>query len=276
MIPTAHRFFTSPVEALSAEEEAAFFTALRNGNATFKRTEAGRFHRVNQVLVNHIGSASIGEVLDVGISSGVTTLELVQALTNAGHRPNVTGTDYVLDAFIVPVARGCRALVDSHGHLLQLDLFGHAVRPWQRRLDWLTGMVLLRPVLASAGGALARSALARGSKQPVQLVSPRLASGNDVALVRDDVTRTNEAFKERFDLIRAANILNRDYFEEWVLRRAIANLVAYMSGPGAYLLLIRTIGDGTQHGTLFRMNSNRKLEVVERFGEGSEVEGLTC
>jgi hypothetical protein len=245
---------------------------------TFKKTGGGRFQDLDAALVRHLAEAPpcIGELLDIGISSGITTLELDAALVKAGHALRVTGTDLSLDAFIVPVMRGWRALVDGSGHPLQYDMGGHSVRPWRRRLDWFDGMVVVRSLVNRVGKPRARRSLAtnRIIKQ-VQLLSPRLARRQDITVIRDDVTVENPSLAGRFDVIRAANILNLDYFDTPTLRRALANVTSYLSGPGALLLVARTLADDEHHGTLFQVvEQGDGFRILDRYGVGSEVEAL--
>ncbi|WP_426170250.1 hypothetical protein [Sandarakinorhabdus sp. DWP1-3-1] len=273
MALTASRLFDAPPDAISAAAEADFFTALKGRNNTFKKTGAGRFAAIDAAVIAAIGNDPLDSVLDIGISSGATTIELRDSLQRAGHRPSVTGTDLWIDAWLVPVAPGCRALVDGSGHLLQHDLFGRAVRPWRRRLDYVNGLAVVRATLNRLVIPRVRAALAAGRGRRLRLVSPQLARHADVVVQQDDVTVANPGFAGRFDLVRAANILNRDYFDEATLLRALANVIGYLSGPGAWLLVIRTLANGEQHGTLFRRNADG-MAVVRRFGTGSEVEAL--
>ena len=270
--------FFSLAQPPSARVEAAFFTALKTGNRTFKKTGAGRFSELDAKLVQVLSSVKKrhGELLDIGISSGITTLELADALTAAGHKFRITATDLSLDAYIVDVMSGCRALVDRSGHPLQYEICGRTMRPWRRRLDYLSGMIALRGAANRILAPRARSALAAGHiVNRVRLISPRLEKRPDIAVQEDDVTASNIGFVGRFDIVRAANILNRDYFDEATLRRAIGNVTRYLSGPGALLLVARTHADGRHDATMFEVAADcRSFTVVERFGEGSEVEDL--
>lgn len=278
MVLTATDFFQRPADHVSMDDEAAFFTSLKVGNNTFKKTGGGRFQELDAAIVRQLADSPpiIGELLDIGISSGITTLELDAALVKAGHALRVTGTDLSLDAFIVPIMRGWRALVDSSGHPLQYDIGGHSMRPWRRRMDWFDGMVVVRSIINRVGKPRARRSLAtnRIIKQ-VRLLSPRLARRQDITVVRDDVTVENPAFSGRFDIIRAANILNLDYFDTPTLRAALSHVTSYLSGPGAVLLVVRTLANDEQHGTLFQViEQGDGLRIVERYGNGSEVEAL--
>jgi hypothetical protein len=278
MVLTANDFFNLPSQRVSLADEATFFSSIKVGNNTFKKTGGGRFMALDAALVRYLAGPSprIGELLDIGVSSGITTLDLDAALTTAGHLFRVTATDLALDAFIVPIRKGWRALVDSAGHPLQYDIGGHAIRPWRRRLDWLDGMAVVLWLLNWYAKPRARRSLASNRVvQRVQLLSPRLLRRKDITVVRDDITVENPAFSGRFDLIRAANILNLDYFDTPTLRAALANLTSYLSGPGALLLVARTLGDDDHHGTLFEIvEQGDGFRIVERYGNGSEVEAL--
>lgn len=276
-VQTASAFFATDPEQLTARDEALFFGRLKTGNATFKRTAPGRLRMIDEALVAQLDRAGAGidRVLDLGISSGVTTVELAEALGRSGRSVSVTGTDRALEAFLVDLPLGCRALVEPNGHVLQYEVLGRAIRPWTRRLDYLTGMALARRLVNHMLGPRARARAAqRAIAASVALVSPRLSRSVGVELVEDDVTRSNPHFVGGFDLVRAANILNRHYFDADALERAVGNVKSYLRGPGAWLLVVRTHGDSDHQGTLFRMNEAHGLDVIERWGEGSEVEAL--
>jgi hypothetical protein len=275
-VQTASRFFSIAPERVTAAEEASFFTWLKTGNATFKRTLPGRFRDIDAMVLEKIDAASgsLADILDIGISSGTTTLELLDAARAAGHAPRICATDRSLAARLICWPLGFSALLEPGGHILQYGIFGVPLRAWRRRLDYVTGMVLVQKL---AEWTIGRAARRRGGRD-VALVSPRLAGAKGVELVEDDVTRRNTAFEGRFDLVRAANILNRDYFDAATLRQSATNLMRYMRGDGSWLLIIRTHEDGQQNGTLFRRHG-AELAIVHRFGSGSEIEAVvleTC
>lgn len=278
MILSATEFFARSPAELPHDVEDAFFSAIRNRNRTFKRTYRRRFAQLDRELVEEMRRRLPGgpvELLDVGISSGATTLDLQEALSTIGLRPRVTGTDLAIDGFIVPLGRGCSALSSSDGHALQFTIGKQVLRPWPRRLDWLTGMWAVRPLLVRWLERRLRSAWKKGSStRPVQLVSPRLLQQPGIHVVEDNVLSRRDDFVGRYDLIRAANILNRNYFAAEDLQRAVRNLTAYLAGPGSCLLIVRSLRTGDHHGTLFVLDAQRRLQVLKRFGDGSEIEEL--
>jgi chemotaxis methyl-accepting protein methylase len=74
-----------------------------------------------------------------------------------------------------------------------------------------------------------------------------------------------------FDLVRAANVLNRVYFTPDVLRDMAASLWNRLL-PDGMLLVVRS-RSGFNNGTLFA-RSEGKSEIVARLGEGSEIEDI--
>jgi hypothetical protein len=273
---TASKFFSATPAELDPETEDKFFCAIRTSNRTTKQTASGRFKSLNDKLLARIKGSRIDEVLDVGISSGVTTIDLVEALRGIGAAPLVTATDRWSHGVLVPVGWNCAALLGEDGEVLQLDLFGRAMRSWSRRLDYLTGMALIRYAATAAIGARARRIKqdSPGTCRRVELVTSRLRANPRISLTEDDVLVFNPRFAGRFDLIRAANILNKGYFTPIRLAAALSNLAAYLRGPGAWLLLNRTHPDGKNHGTLFRLDDEGRLRPTDRFGAGSEIEAL--
>lgn len=275
---TAEKFFSTDPRLLTTDVEDRFFTELKTRNNTFKRTASDRFRELDERCVDYFENTGtqLHEVLDIGVSSGSTTLALSDRLAKAGQTPRITGTDVAMTSYLVCVTAWFRVLVDEKGHPLQYELFGRAIRAWERRADYFTGMIILLRLLRAASSQAVRKALHgdRGTLRPLELLSPRLKARINISIEKNDIFQRTSAFEKRFDFIRAANILNHGYFEETILRTALRNVVRYMSGPGAWLLVARSSGTETA-STLFRVSEDgRQLIVVERVCGGSEVERL--
>lgn len=271
MTPTAHRFLNAGPGDISADQEARFFASIRLANGVFKTTGAQRMTAPDRLIADRAAADGLGapEVLDVGVSSGVTTLDLRDALLAAGLRPRIVALDAAVEAQLLDVAPGRRVLQDSSGRDLQYEVFGMAVRPWRRKLDYLTGYWLL------AGVAQMLCGPRHGApRQPLRLVSPRVQAAPDIEVMEDDLSRPIEALAGRFDIIRAANLLNLDYFDAGELTRMAATLRGYMKGAGSLLVVNRTHHDGSNHGSIFKVEASGGLIVIERTGNGSEVESV--
>jgi hypothetical protein len=278
MRATARRFFNTAPDLVPIAMEDRFFTDIKTRDGTFKRTASARFQDLDDACVASFAAAGAGitTVLDIGISSGATTLALFDRLAAAGHAPRLVGTDLSFEAYMLRVVPGFRTLVDEHGHPLQHEVFGQPVRPWVRRLDYFTGAVLLRGLLNRLAAARARPLVKRRDARlsPVRLISRRLAARPEIDIEANNVLERAPHFGRRFDFVRAANILNRGYFSEAELKGAFDNILSYLSGPGAWLLVARSTKRG-HDATLFRASADgATLDVVMRMGAGSEVEDI--
>jgi hypothetical protein len=267
----ASDYFYGPIDKITRRAEENFFAGIKLSNNTFKTTASDRMPDVDAAVVRNIHARQWQKpaVLDVGVSSGVTTGEFMAAMTASGLAPAMTATDFSVNANLYAVTRGVRLLADRAGDPLQYEFLGVGIRAWNRRIDYLTGYWLLT--------ALARR-FVRG--RPLSLLGPvRLVSRRELAkavfdIVEDDVTVANPQLAQRFDVVRAANLLNRSYFDAATLRRSVDHLKSYTRGPGSLLVICRTHLDGSNHGTIFEVLPGNALRVVERIGNGSEIEDL--
>src|SRR5581483_2841907 len=105
----------------------------------------------------------------------------------------------------------------------------------------------------------------------VPLVIPGLLDRPDIEIIEDDLSR-NELGR-RFTALRAANILNRSYFDEDritdILKRLRRRLV-----DGGLLIVCRTTRPGLNDASVFSLSSGRRFTVVGRLNAGSDVEEL--
>lgn len=278
MALTASKFFLDAERQSSATEESRFFRSLKVRNRNSKQTRLGRLDALNEIAAEILTAPGrrISTVLDVGISSGVTTVELYESFKRAGLTPAMVATDLSIYASIVHLSPNVRVLIDSAGDILQYDIFGFAIRPWRRRLDSFTGMALLKSFIERRYSARARKAVAEGDStlDRVALINPRLAANKSIEIHEDDLLKRNPAFARRFDFIRAANILNREYFDDATLTRAIETLKSYLSGPGAVILIVRTNDATGHHGAFYELQADNRLGVLREIGGGSELASL--
>ena len=102
------------------------------------------------------------------------------------------------------------------------------------------------------------------------MLSPRLRADPDLEVIEDDIVAHADRFADRFDAIRAANVLNF-YLHPEMLVSMLATLRRRLR-VGGLLVLSRTDMRERNLCTIFRMNASREFEVVERVGTGSEIE----
>lgn len=263
MLTAADYFSTQP---LTAEQEAAFFTGIRLANGVFKTTADHRLDDLNRLVLSQWRATAFRpkEIMDVGVSSGITTVEWLEALSDAGLTVRMVATDALLSAKMVPLWPGAYALKARDGHVL--GYFGPKIQRWHSRGDY----GILRRLAYRAAGYLCFR------RPKLLLLSARALQCDAITWVEDDVLSANSPqFLRRFDVIRAANILNHCYFNGDQLRCAVANLKERLAGPGARLIVNRTLTeDGSNHATMFRLTDTGLFEAEIRLGRGSEIEDI--
>jgi hypothetical protein len=106
----------------------------------------------------------------------------------------------------------------------------------------------------------------------VDLVDPTVRSSPAVSVIQDDIFLRRPELCGRFHVLRAANILNRAYFDDEQLRAGVATLRERLR-PGGLLIVCRTHDDGANHGSIVQATDGGWI-VAARIGDGSEIEDL--
>lgn len=248
-IPSARDVFFGPVldQDTQRAREDLFFKSLRMPNWTHKETRAGRLVEFDELILGHLPQKDGLRILDVGVASGITTLDLARRLETAGRDFRITAVDQYLHARLVAVGSGMDVLFTHRGELLQVRV-GNRVRPlpqgpvaWKR---WLAYGVL------GAAGLVARAWPGRG--EPLNLVSREVQEHPGIEFSEQDIGQRRGEWAGQFDAIRAANILNLSYFPPEQLRAMVGYLTGYLKANGI-LAVCRTDEEmGITNGTLFR------------------------
>lgn len=244
------------------EVERRFFAKLRLPNGTWKTTYPNRLDDLNEQLLDLLPRGHELELMDVGVSSGVSTVEWSDQLLANGLSHRLVAGDIHPDGRLLSRGGWLAVLFDGSGReplLLELGPLSVPLRS-DRRL-----VRIARPLLAPILRALAPRA------RPVPLVSPRLLRRPEIELVRDDATGPGR-FPARFDAVRVANLLQPAYFDEPTIGRIAANLRERLR-DGGLLAVCRTDEDGINRATIFRRRGEGLTPEASLNG-GSEVEDL--
>src|SRR5438477_7502391 len=106
--PTTRQVFGARLSTSAGQEflERKFFEHVALPNGTFKTTAAHRLDDLNQAVFPHLpqlpGRAL--KIMDVGISSGISTLEWHDFLSDSGVRFEMIGTDLTVYTSLVSLA----------------------------------------------------------------------------------------------------------------------------------------------------------------------------
>jgi hypothetical protein len=276
MTVSARKFYSGNFNAADLAAESAFFSRLKMRNGTFKLTQVSRFRELEVAFRSIImdRAHSLHQVLDVGVSTGLTTVELAHFLKDCGATVQITATDLFVQAHIVELFPEVTVFCDPEGWPLQYELFGVPIRPWIRRLDYATFAFI--PLLLARTTLQPRlcSRIRAGRSNKVQMITRSLPQHCEIDFIEDDIMSPSEHLRGRFDLVRAANILNTNYFSVDQLKTAIANVYSYLRGPGAMVMVTRTSRTQENNGTLFELKDDGSFAVLGRVRGGSEIERL--
>jgi hypothetical protein len=286
--PTVREIYFGEAPGTAREQadwEYAFFTRVRLRNGVSKATTIRRLDDLNRLVLGLLPPDRPLELMDVAASSGVSTLEWSESLTEAGIAHRMVAGDASARAWLVSVGPLFEALCDRNGYPLHFDVSGrglpnggespllslpiHALRALFQAVLWTHPG--LRRSLASGDGHYRAGGV---SSRPIVLVSPRLLTRTDLTVLDDDILRGQDpTLRRRFHALRAANILNHAYFDPATLARSVENLRERLRDGGLFVVC-RTSSDGANHGTVFQLRQGRRFAALARLGRGSEIEEL--
>lgn len=259
-------------EELDAAEQV-FFSGLQLSNGTFKTTAARRLDDVNDAIVPYLRDRGFVRMNDVAVSSGVATAEWSDHLREHGIPHRFVAGDLVPDGVLLSIGTRMAVLWDRDGYPLALQGGRRSVYLAQNR----TMTKVLRGPLRLIFRACGHRARRDGKPAPGVVMTTRVPfvtrriSESEIEVVRDDIFDP-EAFREQFDVCRAANILHREYFSEATLR-ALAHNLARRLCDGGVLVVCRTHEDGSNRMTAFEKRRG-VLHVLCQLNGGSDVEEI--
>lgn len=277
--------FQTPVSQ-QEQLETEFFKRVVLPNGTFKTTNPHRLDDLNLAVFPFL--ARIAErpvkILDVAISSGVSTIEWYDQLTDARIPCEFTGTDLIVNAWLMSLTRHLGVLVDRDRNFLHLDAFGHGAPPTASGARGIFACIL-RGVFRAAIQIDKTLPHVRCNAdepprgwlltcEPVKLLTRKLAERDCVRIIEEDLlTPETPENRRAFHVVRAANVLNRAYFPEATLLQ-MANKLRARLKPRGLLIVSRTTSDAANHATICELVDEGRLRVVHLLGGGSEIEDL--
>lgn len=256
-----------------------------NQNGTVRYTHNHRFDEFDTLAVSNIvstcGTKRIIRVHDVGASDGRTSCDLYNRL-NQIYSADLSffASDYAPYLYILR-RRGSanRLIVDAQDSVLQIiapPFVFNVVRreskvfyPLNHLIHLLVRRFYAEPLLATykAGDAdIDRVRLDLLCKE----CRSNLASNSNFHFDSYDIFKEPT---EPFDVVRAMNILNRDYFSEERLRKAIENIALSLNAGGLFITGSNTEAGTTVNGGIYQKRGDR-FERLGASGSGSQVDAL--
>jgi len=271
MLPASVYLTTSRQHPLSREAEYEFFCGLETSNGTKKATGPGRLAQIDNLLFETLARLNVKprSVMDIGISSGITTADWMNAFEARGQNVDMIATDLVMNVYIYDLGKHLKVLTERGGHLLQIELFGKGLRTYTRFRDYFLGGWIWRPILRS----YVRSRLSKGVRQgPYKLVSPSLRDRTNIQLLDDDILAPTPAeLLGNADVVRVANLIQSVYFTDAQMKRAVIAVRERCRGEGSLVVICRDYKNRIE-GSILRLTGENRFVVEERIGGGSEAE----
>jgi hypothetical protein len=251
-------------DALSELKSAALrehvYTRLFTSNETSKQTYAGRFQDLDQIARSIVEEHKLDTIHDIGVSSGVTSLELYRTLATIG----IPLRFHISDKYAVYGTTGrCPVrIIDAQGSVRELYICGVLAKrddsvsnkfPVTRFLHWLLAD---RPF----GGPVRWFVLF--DHEVLEHIQKGLIRRIDY-----DVFTTR--MPDMFSFVRCMNLLNLGYFPRESIETALQNVIESLK-EGGVLQIGRTLPSGTNHATFYNKRGTR-LELLQEVGSGTEL-----
>jgi hypothetical protein len=222
---------------------------------TNKTTKSRRFPATIAAL-RSINYHSPPTVLDVGASDGITSLHVIQ---NIDYNKFYV-TDLNPEAFCDTRDGRCY-FYDMHYKciLIVTKLF----------VIYSEFNDSIFPFNVAARYFFSKSQNTNNALRKIELINPELkkVAGN-IVIAKYDIFK--KWMNEKVDLIIAANILNRDYFSETQILKAVNNLVCALNDGGRFVIVdSRKI----EKATIFRVMNKRIISEKDING-GTEIKAL--
>ena len=228
-----------------------------------KQTNKDRFASVDEISVRIISSRSLSKIHDVGVSSGITSLELRRQLREASF----DGEMFISDKF-------ARFWVNRHG--LATDIYDAEHNLVCAYLGPITGdsedtwkFPLSKLVYRRA---LKRS-FSEGDQREFLLLHPDVLAAieqGDISFIDFDVFQNER--ENTFDFVRCMNLLNRGYFSTESIENGLKALHISLASGGV-MQIGRTHIEGGNHVTFYEKTADG-FQPLESVGGGSEIDQL--
>src|SRR5437588_4975097 len=115
--PTVREIFFSPNILRSEHEreefEREFFAKVSLKNGVFKITCVRRLDDLNELVLNLLPQTRPVQLMDVAISSGITTMEWARSLDEQGIEYRMYASDAVIQGYLVSLTKSFEMLVDE-------------------------------------------------------------------------------------------------------------------------------------------------------------------
>lgn len=248
---------------LSKQEFSAIISYFYNGNNVFKTTAPGRHEKSNDAIINKINSIDNAIIIDVGASDGSTSLDIIEKLNFNFGRYFVTDINF--GAYIMREGKNtyffdsklkeCIVIVndkiivyyDKNAHISPISNYSF------KRIKEAPKFNIERAQLIDLCQPELKDLVKKNSK------------------VRIEEWDIFEEWKfEKADIIKVANVLNRTFFNDQLLLKALENLKGALTEHGVLFVVENR---ECERWSVFEFENNKFVEIGNSNG-GTEIKDL--
>lgn len=242
-------------------------TQLREG-ITYKTTGNNRLKLIDEMtkeLINKEFPYKQIVMADIGISYGNTTYDLIKEIPNKFK--TVYGIDKNNEYDLICLGKLSILLKRESSIVLLAEYNGFIIRK-----RYLLFIKFIFRIFYSLINKIFKI-------KKLLFIDNRLLKNESFSLINEDIfsMRIN-IFPEKINFIRVMNLLNKVYFSEVDIKKAINNLKLLLEDGGILLIGKTVIGgerDGISDATFYRKSSERLIKITN-FNCGSEINDLIC
>jgi hypothetical protein len=265
-VPLLNKFFRLRADRMNQLQDRiaveAAYKAFYTAAGSSKETSWNRLAEVDPLTLNLLNPLGPNVIHDMGVSSGVTSVDLHRQLVKRG----IPFELIISDKFARYYCTGelLRRVYDEEGTLAQAYVFGLLC---DRQAHW-------KYFVSKYGYHLVRL-LPKGKRIEGELClyDPELLALLEQGAIREikyDVFTSR--LEEKFDLIRCMNVLNLSYFGPSKIAAAIMNFHSSLKDKGV-LQIGRTALRGQNEVSFFRKEQGQ-LRLLADVNGGSEIRHL--
>jgi hypothetical protein len=232
-------------------------------NGTSKQTQRGRFQDLEPIVLELLSATRTPRIHDVGVSSGITSVDLYEALLKKDFAAALVVSDQYAVYYWIEHNGGV-AFYDADGILRYA--YKRGVVGSAEDSSWFP---ISRAVFKQFESPLPCGV----EPHSIELYHPallRLVRAGKVKTCTYDVFTTKSP--PEYDFVRCMNLLNPKYFNQSDLLRALHNIGTSVRDGGVFQLG-RTMPDGLNHVSFF-VRVGTRFERAREVRDGSEIKSL--
>ncbi len=268
------------------ELQGVLLRRYATGTGTFKRTYRDRFREFDRRVVPLIGELAKEKgrcrVHDLGVSDGRTAFDFFSALSDSGTRGlEFLASDFAPYATIISDPSTRLSIALGHQEELTQVVWPPFVFSVPRRESRL-----LYPLNALILDTLLRTSVPRlisryeDGDETIHTRRVTLICGALSRLVKDDprvdfmqydVMKPSD---RRFDIVRAMNVLNQEYFSDEQLKVALRNIRDSLEDGGVFVTGKNESPDSQVAGGVYKKERNGSFVELSSLGERTPIHDL--